>query len=864
MEAGMLLYDSFVSLNAPELVTSFQDIMLQRSDLVFAMKKAVASYRCLGNAEKIAEYKHFLATCERELEGIDETPLLQVIINDLADTDDLVSNEIASCEKLTQLFLLNFQNQYDVAGIVSLARTYVDRPKAFAAFFRCMLLRGMTHDKILSSYQLQDFFRYHLSSLNQKNNPIEQLYRLFNAFPETLILSTQAKTVCCKEGELSAYALDGSSQLEAGRLIAIPFIPIPLELTYEADNLKTLHIMFGVDFLMSALSQWGNKQNDNQIIKILFNQESTVNTQLAEVANRVHENTFLQRALANLLTDETLSLLIERHVVGILNLIPFCPILATFIQERDLSVYLHALRQQASSELVLISSLFTLFLAVKKSDTAAAKLVFNALLDSILTDPSVIDDMRMIGKLRKFSHVSDCVVQKAQMLQVELDAVIRLHTQESIKAMDYITIEDVCRDGEMKIRHLQKIIPFKTTYPVDKYKLYSLLARTFVEKNDVFNLDDFTTAIGLDAVFELQAVTPYERLIIELLATIDNDKLRAQCIQILDREVARPWRTHSYGNVYLFTQAVLAGNLGLVRWMDANKIKSIDSRDELVIAAADVEQWPVVAWFHARYRLPKNILDQLLHKVITQGYSGDVLMLFSNDNHYMPTRKAVDAAFKLAVKLNDVRSVICFTKVPLPPSDTIVAHAFKMAIKLKYFDLSRVIANEFSGACLRAAIDQTMKDAALQNSCDVLETLATFSNYHAEQKVMESALMGATRANQLGTVKWLANFSTLPFQSDFIQKARKEAHRLHLTDMSGFLLTLCPQPQPKKRTASCLRAQTLTDKSGESNPERVKRTTSCSAVSNLQAIHQHGFFKNTKKFSSVGDFTLTAPLENCG
>ena len=832
----MLLFESFISLNAPALTLSFQDDRVKRTDLDFAMKKAVASYRCLRDPSQVAAYKRFLAQCERSLSGVDEVPLLEIVINYLAETDDFDLKDKADCDKLTQLFALNFQNQTDVLSIIDMGRTFIDRPKAFAAFLRSMLARGATPERVLSTYLLQDFLRYDLSSLHQKNNSIEQLYHLFEAFPDTASLNALAKATCCKEGGLSSYALDGS-QHKAGSLVIITSVRAPLYFTSNENNLNALHQIFGVSFLMGALYQWLDQKNNAAWVSTVtrqFNQAYTVGTQLPEIVNRLHEYPALQPILAQILSEQTLGILVDRHVGGVLNLMPFCPSLVGKINTQDLPAYLRILSKQSSSGLALITSLFVLFNTFNQSNAASATVVFDMLLDAILADPYVIDDTPMIGKLRKFSHGKDCVIRKARALEEGLDVIIQLQTQSSIDVMDYITIEDVWRDAAEKIQHLQGIMPFNSTCPLDKYKLLNRLARTFLaQKTVLFDLAVFTSAVGVDAVFDRDNITPYERAIIELLATIDDEGLRAQCIETLDTHVHRSWKTYPYGDSGLFTQATLAGNLGFIQWMNTAKIKKTGSYDSLAIVAAQANHWPVVSYFHTQHELKQATINQLLYLAVKQRSLLAMPTLW-NAERCVPTLKSIEHAFKLAVELNDTESILCFIQLAKKPCDAVVASCFKFSINNKYFDIAKILAEGFSGGLLLATINQVLKDAARLNQCDVLNALATFKTNLPNQKTLENALMNATRANHLTAVQCLVNSTINPPCLQSIQKARKEARNQHLLNIEEFLSPLC--------------ANTYL-----SEP-------SISRTCKLTAIQRQGFFKPVVMQDSLGDMSVALSL----
>ena len=775
-----MLHDLFVALHAKTDVPANYDRVMTREDVEFAKKKAVSSYRSFADAHKSAAYKQFLAHCEQALDGAEEKPTMDVIFSYLVDTDDLLLNAIEISERLLPLFKQSLCFQEDVLAIAPLGRAFIHRPNAFAAFVRCLLLRGVTPQQILSTSLLQDFFRYYLSTLSEPGNPIEQLYDLFQAFPETDSLRALAKTVCCEEGGLVSYALDGSKQEHAGSLKAITPVLSSLRFTLEENNLNGLHALFGGDFLLGALYQCSEHSSPvawvNALVPIL-NQDHVVKTQLPTLLNRLQEHPALQSSLAQILNEQTLTALVNRREGGVFHLIPYCPQIVNSIQSQDLAAYLQSLREQASSGFALISCLMALLGGVKKAENEpAAMSVFDAVLEAFLDDPYVLNDAAIIQKLKKFSRANDCVVRKARALESTLDSLIRLQTETAVEAMDYITIEDTWRHAAANVQHLQCIMPFDTTCPVDKYNLYTRIYKSFLEQKRPIDLDAFTSVLGIDPTFDAAHVTPYERLLFELLATIDEPGLRMHCIQALDANVPRPWRMARYGDRSLFQHAVMAGNVGLIQWLETEQVHSPDSYDAMAISAAIGNQWAVVGYLNQQHKLNKGTLNTLLTHAVSHGAPNAIQMLCSDANH-SPDRDSIEQAFKIAVRRKDLECTRCFLQCPIKPCDTVMAKAFKQAILFNDTRIAYAISDANIGPCFQGGVDQALFNAASENQCNVLSRLAMLSQNQPTQKGVESALLQATRAKQLEAIQSLMHWFPPP-RFDAIYHAKVAAQNL--------------------------------------------------------------------------------------
>ncbi len=800
----MWLHDSFTSLYDSILDSSFQDLTLNRSDLDFAAKKVVASFRTLADPAKISAYKDYLSHCERELQGRDNIPLLPVVANYLADANGIT--DLMACEKLTQILLCCLKQQDIPLDIATMGIFLIDRPRYFAAFIRFLLQRSVTVEQIFATGLLQNYFCYYMGDLNEKDNPIAHLYRLFAMFDDSLSVSELARQARCEAGG----PLDGSPH-SGSQLTLYSRVITPVRFTPEETCLRMLHAIFGANFLMSVLYQWDTQKNHAvwvNTVKNLFNHPDTVNTQLPMVVGRVQEHTVFPAILARILDDQALLVLFEKPVAGVLHLIPYSSALTQLVQARDLPAYLKMLQQQNAPGAALISSLFSLFNAIKNTNLAVATVVFDALLDAIHADSSVLEDTRMLENLGKFALCNERTHLKIQALETDFARAIELQTREPLDELYYLNILNFWNVSLSQIQNYKRIIEasnhqfkfkvteFKTTFPMYKYTLFGRIAQAIIrQQHKLPDLPAFARDLRIEPVFHETNVELYERLLIELLVSVDHQALRENCIQILDANVKRPWREFAYGGQSLYQHAIEAGNSGFVRYMDSMKYKKQDTIDALAQSAAKAGQWQIAAWFHVKFPLKQDTINQLLGLAVSQGRLHEIPALW-NGEHAMPALKALERDFKMAVKRNDLMSLRCFITCPQKPGDAIVASAFRQAIGLKYFDIATVIAENFSGGCLRATIEQTFKNAASLNHLDELNLIKALKIDRLDQKVIESAFLAAVKDNQLSAVKWLVMFSPALINNEMLKKARNEAYKKTLTGMDEYLATLYKPQTP--------------------------------------------------------------------
>jgi len=857
----MLLYDVFIALRVPQtLPTSFHNTMLTRANLDFARKKIVADYRCLGDASQRVAYDGFLRHCERSLQNKAETPLFPVILNLLKESNHGILNVEEAFDTWTHLFQIGFQDQVDMMAVAPMGRSFVDNPPIFAAFIRCLLGKGVTPVQIGTTYLLQDFFRYHLGALGSPENPIRQLCQLFQACSDTQAIHAFLKTLRCEEDGFASYALDGS--IHEGLVIS-PHHVEPLCFSPNESNLESLYALFGMDFLVGVLTQWEQHQNEAMWVDFhvrLFNDDSTIDTYLSDVLLMVKDCDRMLRCLANLLNERTLARLMQKRIGSVCNLIPYCPGILEHIKAADLMSYLQDIRAQASSALVCVANLVALFDGLRKSnDTAASALVFDALLDAIFSDPSALDDESMLRKLRQCPEVNGFVTQKIRRLEATLELIIRAPTHASLEEK-YPGVEDAWTDAIRKIQYLQRIIPVKTTSPTTIYQLYKALARSLLEQNEApLQISTFVAALGLRPRFD-QGVLMYEQLLIELLSTFDDDHLRAQCIAELDTHAPRPWRTFAYADAPLFVRATLEGNIGLLGWLHAQRIKNPISYDKLVLEAARVNQWSSVLYFYKKHACKSTTVKQLLDMAVGFGASKMIETLLSDDATLLD-QHTIDKEFQRVVRKNDLKSTECFIRSPRKPCDAVIAKMFKDALESHNMGIASLIAERCIGPCLDAAIVQSLMTAARLNHRDELHFLLTSNASCLDSKACDSALVQATRANQRESVTFLLSFSSIHGVQEALREARKKSRTAIAANLLATLQTrLMPSPvstepllsehNPQGLASPNSRKRVATDRLfnqrliNETRLEErpIKRVASCGSYIAQSAVVPCGFF----------------------
>ncbi len=763
----MLLFDIFLALYAPtKLSESLRTQTVNRTDLEFAIRKKTNIYRSLNNTAQNKDFDQFISICQRII-STDKT-VVDLMFNVLLADDTYLPVETIYT-KLTEIFYLQLREQAATLNIAKFGLVFIDHPVAFASFIRSLLWHGVKPMEILSTHLLQDYLRYYLYSLHSPNNSVSALYHLFDRFTETQSLCVLAKKIRCTEEGLSSYALDGSTLSSSSPLVRISPRELPAQFTLNTVNLKNLFLLFGDAFLVSSLSLWQAYKTNAiyaDFLMDLFNQNEILHKNLPTVLSLIQDKPEAQSALAALLTPAALDNLLERRIVSVFCLIPYCPHLSTALQQQDLELYLQNIHRHITG-LPLIGGLFALFESVVRHNEVAAKPLLHILIDAILEDPYAIDDTTIYRSLRKHALTQRCIIEKVHQMETIVGEIIQKQTEDTFENMDYIAIEDVWRPAALKIKHLQEIVDFKSQLPSDKHELMGCIAKSFfAQKKMPFVLSAFVLALNLEHP------SHYERLLIELLGSIDDELLRTECLNLLDIHANSGWRTFPYGGVTLLERAISSGNLGLVQLFDKTKSIKPKSIDALAIHSAQQNHWPVVYYFHQTYKLKRTTVNVLLHLAITHDAAEAIPMLWL-PKRTPPSQKMLEQAFKISVQKDSIPCTRSLLNCSPPPSTTVMANGFNHAMLQQSFDLAVMIAEAMPEKCQNNAIELAILDAARTNKVTVLVALEKFS----KPPLTENALRHATRAAHIEAAQCLLHYTSAPPRATVIKTIYKEAKK---------------------------------------------------------------------------------------
>ncbi|NCT56753.1 MAG: hypothetical protein GW760_03440 [Legionella sp.] len=751
----MLLFDLFVQLHphastqSPTNVTIEQlsSQMLTQEDLAFAYKKITAAYR-EAPAHREA-YDAFLTHCHHALGAESQTAMLPLIIDYLAEL------KTSSCEekyththKILTLLNMHLHEQTHALGLVTLGRCFIDQPTAFSAFIQWLMQHDVSPNDILHAHLLQDYFRYHLYSLSTPNNPIEQLYALLNHQADTRALAITAMETRCPEEGLASYALDGSIHDLSTKKLKNPSLNLPkIEFIPTDRHIKALHRVFGVPFLMAVLQRAYEDKHQTlptPVLIALFNGPHITHQNFSVLFQHLREHEHFKKILVKYLLNTTMDELLKAHISGVPGLILYSDYLTQKISCADnFSNYIHDIKQASTSDLDLIADLSALLNKFEKRNSSHALLVFNHLFEIILKHPEVLDDENLLRQLRKFKPAKAELIAHSAWLENSFHTCVQTHTNTLIEDFDYITVEDVWRAIQVKLRAIQTIESIPNTLPSDKYQLQCHLLKAFLPQlHNNFTLDDFIQHLGIAPSFDPREVTPYERLLIEALVSINDASLRSDIIHRLDTNIpkARPWYDLQFNQHSLYMHAAHHGNLPMVLWLKSHHVKQPESCEEITSEAANLGHWAIVGYYHQRAQFHQPFVNGLLELAIKQNAAEAIPTLWRGQKS--PRLKMIETCFKRAVEAGHVDCVKALLACPRPPCDAVMTKGYKIAQKNQQTSIMHALAEAAATGhhpCLNKAIQQTKNLKKIPRlkgtkSCDPLPSPGYTAKQHEALK----------------------------------------------------------------------------------------------------------------------------------
>ena len=705
--------------------------------------------------------------------------------------------------------------QENAISVAPLFMTFMDDTELFAAAILWLLLRGVPAERIIQTDLLQHFMLLYSAWLGTLDSPIKYLYGLLGAFPEAQdLIAAAGKVQCedrslhCEEGGKHSWAITGVLT-EQSTLHRVEINVSSLEFTPTEENFEALYQLFGSSFLSEALIWHTTYPNlmRRAALQHVLNRQLSITKQLPDLINLVAIKCApsVLNTLSSLLDDDVIEKLVLRSSGAILHLLPYKPTLLSRITEGDVTDYLAQLGALDEPVLVVIIQLLALFSALRDVNKAGAALVYEAILDRLLTQPQLLEDSYLIKQIRKFSEKEVVLTNRCAQLQFVFDRCLSEQVAMVVLTTEsYHLIEDAWHSFSQQLDLLNEIMPLTSRCPADKYKLYAYLASLYLANHaDYFVLDDFIQALEVTPELSADCVNEYERLLIELLTTIDDDNIRRTIIDKFASEYTRlfterlktiddvnirqmlidkfeadedqtlQWIYRDYGDECVFDRAVKQGNIGLIQWMEPKINRSRLAVDRSVIMAAEANQWGVANYFCSSSSIEpqQHALKELLIMAAVAGQLGTVQLLCEGAITHL-REKHIAAAFIQAAAYGhkNIAQYFCNLDSRAPCAD-ITAKALKVAIQHKSLAMIDFIGNLPRNTQLLLIVSNAVIHAATRDDLPVMQQLCSLRTNTPRRQVLEKSFLKALEFGHLTIAQYLYSLLVQASSQDIIDKA---------------------------------------------------------------------------------------------
>ncbi|WP_133126888.1 hypothetical protein [Legionella nagasakiensis] len=661
-----------------------------------------------------------------------------------------VIHEIMAVERV-KAFLADLSDalmhQREPKGVAHLFKGYIDDTEKLAASVLWLVQRGVSAEDIIKTGLLHDFMLYHLSYLHDSDSPVSHLYALLNHFPEARTLIEEAAKVRCEDRGFQRYALTGV--LSEEELESVESQMCPAEFTAASENFTVLYRLFEEPFLYTALA-WYAKTNDE--VCAAFLRETLNQTfhpeQLSTLINGIASisSPELLEKLASLLEDETLERLVSLQHGSVFHLVAYKPSLCHKISTIDIRDYLQKMPAGASS-FESISQLMALFAVFRNIHSSAAVPVFEAIIDKLLLHPEFMDDYELVMELRKFAKKNTIIADKLSRLEALLDECIAVQTLTApFMKEQYYAIEDTWYSVARQITSLREILPLPSHYPHDKYALQAYVAKVFWARHPgEFVLSDFIQAFEIEPSLEADEINAYERILIEIMTTVDDAALRADVIRILaGKYTDNEWISQNYGGVSLFNRVIRQGNVGCLAWLiEVGHIEpSRFAVRSIVVQAVECAQWNVVEFFCRTMpeTLDRHTIKKLFKQAAEYGELGCVQLIHEKASRLLDKR-SIEQAFKEAVGNGHLSVVqfLCGLERSEAPCDAVQVKGFKQALASNQLAMTHYLASMPENRLMQQEVELALIEFSGKNDVVTVRSLCSLTEHAPRQVAIERA-----------------------------------------------------------------------------------------------------------------------------
>lgn len=656
------------------------------------------------------------------------------------------------------------KDQENPLGIIALFKEEIADTEKYAALILWLLQRKVPNKTIIATHLLHHFMSYNLYALSSPDSAIDHLYSLLDEFPEAKTLIEKAKRVSCGERGFLNYALNGSLQLDEP-LQYVEVEPALYEFSPTAYNFNALLQLFGQSFLIAAISWAVRTANADWLVllKKHLNQPQVTTEQLPMLINFISKakNSQLTKALAMLIEDSTAEQLLSLHQGAIFHLLAYKPFLLKTINSMNMSTYVEQIISASSSDFDTTMQLLELLKLLVKNKHESADLVFEQFVDYLLSQQSsLIEDDEVAYLLKRHPAWVSRLSHLSKVLHLQLQDSIEANTQGPLNTTGYNCIEDSWLEVNRKLNLLHGLAPH--TEVIDKYVLYTQIARaSYRNLGQCFDLAAFIEALSLPEA-RLGETSIQERVLIEILAAIDDEVIKTQVTMRLESEpiACTNWMTKDYGGLSLFVKAAGQGNNTLLKLLATHQEPDKDSLNDAIRMATESEHWLTV--FYLCQLFPKKVRSTTVAEtLILAAQHGEVEIVKQLCNvkiYSRVTDKTFARVLETAVENNHLPIVelLCTLSSPVP-NKSLIEKLFHLALQRKHLTLVAYFSELLENAPHQLQIDKAFSHAVLNNNEDIVLCLGHLKTLKPGQAVIERSFKKAAMMGLLNMVICLGN-----------------------------------------------------------------------------------------------------------
>lgn len=688
-------------------------------------------------------------------------------------------------------------NQKNPLGIIGLCREWVSEPELFAALILWLLQRNVTTKQILQTYLFHDFLKYHLFTLYSEDNEIFHLFALLNHFPETKPLLEAAKQTRSDEPAFQHYALDGT--LSKNELKDIPRTDSPLQFSLKPTNFLALHKLFGQQFLIAAITS--EEQKNSKWLHTLnhtLNQPEVIAHELPiiiPIVAREYSPQTLEH-LAHLIDDDSAQQLLSNNEGAVFYLLPYKPKLLEHINEEHVTRFIQQITEEHTSDPEIIFQLMALFSMLSKEKNPVTQRVFEAILDNLALHPMLLEDEKLLRRLRKYPDCGRIIDQKSEAIKQHLNSCIIAQTSQSAwSSHNYHLIEDTWLHATRKLSVLDLIKP-QAKYELDnKYALQAKVAQAaFLCHGQHFDLNAFIDALSLSPVVA-DEVSEYERVLIEILAVIDDEFIRKQILKHLEDEPIRRlnWAAKEYEGKTIFIKAAQHGNLGLIALLEDQIAPN--ALNQAIRTAARSNQWRVVDHLcrNNKTQLSSAELEKIIFLAAEQGQL-EVIKYLLNSYDYEPSSTELMQILNAAITYDQLGIIqLFYDSADNMPKQSGINKLFQAAIELGHWDIALFIAQSEDNPPSLVAIEKALTHAANTMQLEAMKKLCLLSTNSPRAQTIQRLFIKACQDGNLAVVQSLCE-SPKHLHPALLGEALAQASIYGHMDIISHLCHLSPNP----------------------------------------------------------------------